>query len=144
VIRRWGGLIAVLLLAGCTLVEPQTTPEITRADLAQRLDETRRDQAAALDLWDRIIFGELVSCQEVIPVPESFSVTAQDGDLRAIQGQLNAAIQAVRNSSDLWNIECNADRDYVPLNMAQEGRTTALAAGPPLEAAAAMLATYGG
>jgi hypothetical protein len=144
VIRRWGGIIVVLLLAGCTLIEPETTPGITRADLAQRLDEVRRDQAAALDLWDRIIFGELVSCQESIPVPESLSVSAQDGDLRAIQVQLNAAIQAVRNSSDLWNIECNADRDYVPLNMAQQGRETALAAGPPLEAAAALLATYGG
>jgi hypothetical protein len=144
VIRRWGGIIAVLVLAGCTLVEPQTAPEPTRADLAQRLDEVQRDQAAALDLWDRIIFGELVSCQEAIPTPEPLSVSAQNDDLRAIQVQLNAAIQAVRNSSDLWNIECSADRDYVPLNMAQEGRTTALAAGPPLDEAARLLATYGG
>jgi hypothetical protein len=137
-------MFAVLLLAGCTLIEPQTAPETTRADLAQRLDETRRDQAAALDLWDRVIFGELVSCQEVIAVPEPLTVSAQNNDLRAIQEQLNAAIQAVRDSSDLWNIECNEDRAYVPLNMAQQGRTTALAAGPPLEAAAALLATYGG
>jgi hypothetical protein len=144
VIRRWGVMFAVLLLAGCTLIEPQTAPETTRADLAQRLDETRRDQAAALDLWDRVIFGELVSCQEVIAVPEPLTVSAQNNDLRAIQEQLNAAIQAVRDSSDLWNIECNEDRAYVPLNMAQQGRTTALAAGPPLEAAAALLATYGG
>jgi hypothetical protein len=102
------------------------------------------DQAAALALWDRVIFGELVSCQEAIPAPEPLSETAQEGDLRAIEKQLNAAIQAVRNSSDLWNIECNADREYVPLSMAQEGRTTALAASPPLDEATRLLAAYGG
>jgi hypothetical protein len=144
VIRRWGAVFAVLVLAGCTLVEPQTAPEITRDDLAQRLEEVQRDQAAALALWDRIIFGDLVSCQEVIPAPEPLSVTAHEGDLRVIEEQLNAAIQAVRNSSDLWNIECNADRDYVPLSMAQEGRTTALAASPPLDEAVRLLASYDG
>ena len=143
-IRRWGAVFAVLLLAGCTLVEPQTAPETTRADLALRLDEVQRDQAAALDLWDRIIFGELVSCQEFIAVPEPLDVSAQGGELRAIQDDLNAAIQAVRNSSDLWNIECNEDRAYVPLNMAQQGRATALAASALLDDAVGRLATYDG
>ena len=143
-IKRWGVVFAVLLLAGCTLVEPQTSPEITRDDLIQRLEEVQRDQAAALALWDRIIFGELVSCEESIPAPELFSVTAQAGDLLTIQDDLNAAIQAVRNSSDLWNIECNTDRDYVPLNMAQQGRATSLEASAPLDEATTLLATYGG
>jgi hypothetical protein len=144
VIRRWGVVFAVLVLAGCTLVERQPSPAVTRDDLAQRLEEVQSDQAAALALWDRVIFGELVSCQEAIPAPEPLSETAQEGDLRAIEKQLNAAIQAVRNSSDLWNIECNADREYVPLSMAQEGRTTALAASPPLDEATRLLAAYGG
>jgi hypothetical protein len=144
VIKRWGRVIVVLLLAGCALVERQTAPDATRDNLSQRLDEVRRDQAAALNLWDRIIFGEVVSCQEFIPAPEPLSVTARDDDLRAVQEQLNAAIQAVRNSSDLWNIECNADRAYVPLSMAKEGRSTALAATAPLDEAAALLTAYGG
>jgi hypothetical protein len=144
VIRRWGAVFAVLVLAGCTLVERQASPQATRDDLAQRLAEVQGDQAAALALWDRIIFGEVVSCQETIPAPEPISVTAQDGDLRAIEVQLDTAIQAVRNSADLWNIECNADRAYVPLSMAQEGRTTALAASPPLDEAARLLASDGG
>ena len=143
-IKRWRGVIAVLLLAGCTLVESQTAPKPTRDDLLRRLDEARRDQAAALDLWDRIIFGEVVSCQELIPVPEPLSVSTQDDDRRAIQESLNAAIQALHNSSDLWNIECNADRAYVPLSMAKEGRATALAAAAPLDEAAALLAAYAG
>ncbi len=143
-IKRWVGIITVLLLAGCTLIERQASPEPTRDDLAQRLDEARRDQAAALDLWDRIIFGEVVSCQEFIPVPELLVLSTQDDDRRAIQENLNAAIQALHNSSDLWNIECNADRAYVPLSMAKEGRSTALAASAPLDEAAALLAAYGG
>lgn len=143
-IRRWGAVFAVLLLAGCTLIEPQTAPGTTRADLALRLDEVQRDQAAALDLWDRIIFGEAVSCQEFITVPEPLSVSEQEGDLRAIQDDLNAAIQAVRDSSDLWNIECSEERAYVPLSMAQQGRATALAASALLDDAVTRLATYGG
>ena len=143
-IRWWRGVIAVVLLAGCTLVESQTAPDTTRTDLLGRLDEARRDQAAALALWDRIIFGEVVSCQEFIPVPEPLSVTAQHAGLRAIQEKLNAAIKSLRDSSDLWNIECNADRAYVPLSMAKEGRATALAATAPLDEAAALLAAYAG
>jgi hypothetical protein len=142
VIRRWGAIFAVLLLAGCTLFEPQTAPDTTRDDLALRLDEVQRAQAAALALWDRIIFGEAVSCQEFIAVPEPLSVSEQGGELRAIQDDLNAAIQAVRDSSDLWNIECSEERVYVPLNMAQQGRATALAGSVLLDDATTRLATY--
>lgn len=128
------------------MIENQTAPDHTRRDLAARLAEAEADQAAALALWDRVIFGELVSCEDAIPVPEP--VTLSDHDLSAhpdagpIQAALNQAIQALHNTADLWNIECNDERAYVPLDMAREGRAAALAASDPLADAAARLAAW--
>jgi hypothetical protein len=148
-VRRFA-LLIVLALAGCTMNTntPQTAREAgtVRADLATRLDETRSAQAAALDLWDRIIFGETVSCQEAIPVPEPVTLPEVDRaaypQAAAIQAQIGAAIQAIRNASDLWNIECGETREAVPLDMAREGRTNALAASAPLDSAVALLAAW--
>lgn len=137
-------LIAALLPA-CTftLGEDRADPQTVRADLAARLAETRDAQAQALALWDRVIFGEQVSCQEAIPVPTLVALSRRERDTHPqavqVQDTLNVAITAVRNSADLWNIECTEARDWVPLAMAREGRASALAATDALDAAAALL-----
>jgi len=105
----------------------------------------RQSQQDALAFWDRIIFGEIVSCLEAITVPETISLPRRDlrNDRAAqIVDRLNAAVQDIRNSSDLWNIECASERPYVPLEMAREGRADALAADEPLSDAAALLADW--
>jgi hypothetical protein len=144
--RTTAVLLMVLLLARCTLVGETESPDTVRSHLLARLDEAQRSQQAALTLWDHIIFGEIVSCQEFIPVPESVKLSDQGltahPNAGAIQVALNAAIQSLHNSSDLWNIECNAERAYVPVSMAKAGRSTALEATAPLEEAAALLAAW--
>lgn len=147
VIRKLWGILAILwILAGCSALGESESSAAVRDDLEARLTEAQQSQAAALALWDRIIFGEVVSCQDYIPVPELVSLSAQDletyPNARAVQDRLNAAIQSLRNSSDLWNIECNAERPEVPLSMAEEGRANALAASDPLSEAAALLAAW--
>jgi len=143
-IRRMIGLVALLVLSACTLISQSDGPTASARDqLAAMITETQQAQAAALALWDRVIFGEIVSCQEYFTVPPP--VNLSDRALRAhtnapaIQTQLNAAIKAVRNSADLWNIECADVRPYVPLSMAREGRATALAASEPLAEAERLL-----
>jgi hypothetical protein len=142
--RLWEAAAVLLLLAGCTLVGETESPDTVRGHLLARLDETLGSQQAALALWDRVILGGAVSCQEFIPVPEPVTLSERDltayPDARAIQADLNAAIQSLRNSADLWNIECNAERVYVPLSLAKAGRSTALEATAPLDEAAALLA----
>jgi hypothetical protein len=139
-------VISLLALAGCAMFDSPSTPDTTRDDLAARLAEVQTSQAVALALWDRVIFGEIVSCEEYIPVPEPVALTEQSlaahASAAAIQGGLNQAVKAVRDSSDLWNIECAEEREFVPLNMAREGRATALAATEPLNEAAALLAAW--
>lgn len=142
----WGMLGALAVLPGCTLIQTTANSGGLHDQLAAKQQETAQAQTAALDLWDRIIVGEIVSCQESIPVPRPLQLADRDlGNYpaaSAVQTHLNAAIQAVRNSSDLWNIECAEDRPYVPLSMAREGRATALAASEPLAKAARLLAEW--
>lgn len=139
----WRVVMILLALNGCVLTGRSEPPETARDKLAARLDEAQRSQAAALALWDRIIFGEVVSCQETIPVPEMMALSPQDYvTYSVIQDPLNAAIQSLHNSADLWNIECNAARPAVPLSMAEAGRAQALAASDPLQQAAAQLAAW--
>ena len=138
-------LAALLIpLVGCALTTRSAPPDTARADLAARLAAAKQAQAAALALWDRVIFGEAVSCQEAIAVPELITVperalTAHPG-ADAIQARLNAAIKTLRDSSDLWNIECSDERTAVPLDMARAGRASALAASGPLTEAETLLA----
>ena len=140
-------LSALLWLSGCTLatgVAPGA--EDPRSVLEARLVEAQESQAAALTLWDRVIFGELVACHEAIPVPAPVALTATVRaaypDTAAAADALNEALRALQASSDLWTIECADPRDAVPLSMAREGRANALAAEAPLDEAAALLASW--
>jgi hypothetical protein len=142
-------LVIGLGLAGCTLWgSPDATAGEARADLAAHLDEVRAAQAAALALWDRVIFGETVSCQEAIPVPAPPVLSPRQGEIHpnagAISAALSEATRAVRDSADLWAIECADPRPLVSLEMARAGRTTALAATDPLSRAALLLEAWPG
>ncbi|MCD4686392.1 MAG: hypothetical protein K8S97_10695 [Anaerolineae bacterium] len=158
--RRWKqhtgivSLIAVLLLADCTFSERSTgsapestaTPVTLHDTLTARLAEVQHAQALALSLWDRLISGVQVSCQEAIPQPEPVTLNTNElsthPNAAPVQDALNAASQAVRNSADLWDIECSEARDIVPLSIARNGRATALLATEPLTNAAALLAAW--
>jgi hypothetical protein len=141
---RW--FVLLIFLAGCTFQGDSAREAQIRDDLNARLAEVEQAQAAALALWDRVIFGEVVSCQEAIPAPLPFALAAKDArdfpKAAPVQDALNRANQAVRNSSDLWNIECDAERDMVPLDMARQGRQEALGADGPLTEARALLQAW--
>ncbi len=142
---RIAGLgVVFLALVSCTLTgRTAITPAEVRATLSARLHETRLAQTAALDLWDRLIVGEAVSCDEAIPVPELLNLSGEARQTHTnavpIEQHLNEAIQAVRNASDLWHIECSTERSLVPLEIARAGREEALSATAPLDAAEALL-----
>ncbi|MBN1564873.1 MAG: hypothetical protein JXA10_13585 [Anaerolineae bacterium] len=138
---------AWLFVSACTLIgESDAGDSGVRDQLAAKLTETQQAQTAALALWDRVIFGEMVSCADYFSVPPMVILSDHDRSAHpnaaAIQTQLNAAIQAIHNSADLWNIECADTRPYVPLSMAKEGRITALAASEALAEAERLLAAW--
>lgn len=134
-------------LAGCTLWgDAGVTAGQVRADLAAHLGEVRAAQAAALALWDRVIFGETVSCAETISVPAELVLSPQQRtahpDAETISAALSEATRAIRDSADLWAIECADPRPLVSLDMARAGRMAALAATDPLDRAATLLSAW--
>lgn len=134
-------------LAGCTLWgDAGVTAGQVRADLAAHLGEVRAAQAAALALWDRVIFGETVSCAEAISVPAELVLSPQQRtahpDAETISAALSEATRAVRDSADLWAIECADPRPLISLDMARAGRMAALAATDPLDRAATLLSAW--
>ena len=137
-------LVIGLGLAGCTLWgDADVTAGQVRADLAAHLGEVRAAQAAALALWDRVIFGETVSCQEAIPVPALLVLSPRQREAHpsaeTISAALSEATRAIGDSADLWAIECADPRPLVSLDMARAGRMASLAATDPLDRAAALL-----
>ncbi len=141
--------LGMMLLAACTLggsANGLRSREAVRADLAAHLDAARANQQAALDLWDRVIFGEAVICQDAIPAPEPVALSDTDlaayPDTGAILDALNAAIGHVRDAAALWDLECADPRGTVPLEMARSGRAAALAANDPLGEASTRLAAW--
>lgn len=139
-------VVAVCTLTACTLIDDSESPDAAHDMLIARLAEAQVSQAAALALWDRLIVGEQVSCQDVIPVPDPVSLSSRDRaahpSAETIQTRLNEAIQHLHASSDLWNIECANDQAFVPLEMARAGRENALAASDPLAEAGQLLAAW--
>lgn len=142
---RWL-VIFSLLLAGCNLQSDDAGTPAAPVDLPTRLAEVQHTQEVALDLWDRIIFGETVSCEEMIEVPETLDLSAEQRakypQTDIFEAQINAAIESLRESARLWDAECANDRPAVPLSVAKQGRAAALAAGDPLTVASVLLASW--
>lgn len=152
---RWlTGLLLALLgaaaLAGCTLgSREEGTPDSPRAEAAVRaelsvwMDEVRVAQEVAAALWDRLIFGEALGCDETIPALGPLELPAAEVTAypraATIVALLDAAARRVTNAADLWRIECGTERETVPLEMARDGRANAAAAGSLLDEAARRL-----
>lgn len=135
-----------LLAAGCTLefaALGDPARPLDRETATSHLAALQAAQTAALDLWDRLIFGEEVPCSEAIPLPPPLSLPpAQAGDTplaAQVAGQLGAAYDALAQSVARWDAECSYPGAIVGLEAARIGRDAALRAGEPLQAAQALL-----
>lgn len=147
----WRPLLAGLLIALATIAcaltgagdDDARSAEDVRATLRAQHDALRAGQIAAVSLWDRLIIGEPVSCQEAIPVPGPLDLPLNEldqvGQGAQIQGWLNTAQADLRQSANLWDIECADPRALAPLAIAGAGYDAARAAASPLEQAAAAL-----
>ncbi len=143
------GAVVLLALAGCTLRvgdQDDSSPEAVRAELAAKLAEVQTAHDQALDLWDRLIFGEPVSCQETIPVPKNAALStrarAAHPQAAQVEGALNAAIRALAQAAASWDRECAEVREWVPVSTARNARESLLSASAALDTAAGLLAAW--
>jgi len=147
---RRGALALIVMMAlaagGCTLdtapLGAGADPAIERAAAANQLAALQAAQAAALELWDRLIAGEAVSCREAITLPPPLAGRAATVQVEQVLAQVSAARTALEQSAARWDMECGYPGDIVGLDAARVGRDTARQASEPLRAAQALLEAW--
>lgn len=148
----WSALALVVALAlgaaGCSLdagaagLGPLAAPAIDRTAAESQLLALQAAQSAALDLWDRLIAGEDVSCAEAIALPPPLEGRAATPQAEQVVAQLGAARSALEQSAARWDMECGYSGAVVGLDAARVGRDAARQATAPLQAAQALLAAW--
>ncbi|NDJ85130.1 MAG: hypothetical protein GYB66_04525 [Chloroflexi bacterium] len=129
--RVWASIIAtIFVLTGttpaCTL-KPKDDPEPALSDrLGDHLQRAIETEASASHLWDRILFGEPVSCQEALTVPLRFEITPAEQQSEPLSvpvaEHLNNAIAALETAVAIWDEECTQSRDVIPLAVVQQAQ----------------------
>ncbi len=108
-------LLLGLLLAACSTIAPE---KATADRVALHLSRTFEAHAAATDLWDRLLLGETVSCQETFDAPPFLALSAteisQAPESATVQTPLNSAISVLQDLLALWEAECQQNQPFVP------------------------------
>lgn len=106
-------LFLMVLLAACG-----HPPNITVADrVAVHLGRTIEAHQAASDLWDRLLEGERVNCQETFDAPPLLVLSAAEIQKAPqsveVQTPLNIAIADLQQLLQLWETECQQNQSFV-------------------------------
>lgn len=89
-----------------------------------RISEAQAAEKKASDVWDRVLFGESVTCAEIIEVPSPFDLTQKEAKENpqslAIHDLLNVALVELARAAELWAQECQLDRPVIPLDIVRQ------------------------
>ncbi len=145
-IRAALGGVLLVALSACTLARVESSPQAVRAKLAAQLTATQNAHMAASALWERLIAGETVSCQETIPTPPPLTLSERELRAHPVAAPMLDALQNARRSlqtaADLWQGVCTTTDAVVPLETARAARQALQTADAALEEAAALLAGW--
>lgn len=133
-------VLVMLLLAAlaCSLTTTDNENDLT-SRLGSHLNETVEAEAQISALWDRVLFGEAVSCQEQLMVPPPFTITDAEAEQHpavvSVVEHLNAAQAALQEAVALWDWECQQARQVVPLTVVRRAEDDLLVARQALQQA---------
>jgi hypothetical protein len=98
----------VVFIFGCTHQSSGETQ--LHQDMGVYLSATVIAQQQAAAHWDHLIFGELVDCQQGLPVPAPFNLSQTEADRYPqslpIRDHLNAGIGFLTQSAEIWDSIC--------------------------------------
>jgi hypothetical protein len=120
-------LFSLLLLLGagmaCTLSR-KPDPTSLESRLGVRLERAFDAEAQATTLWDNLLFGEPVSCGEILDSPPLFEITLEEQEKEPlslpVNDHLNAALLSLQHSAQLWDQQCQSPDAKVSLNIIRE------------------------
>jgi hypothetical protein len=107
----------------CTLSrKPDSTSLESR--LGVHLERAFTAEAQATNLWDNLLFGETVSCGEILDSPPLFEITIEEQEAEPlsvpVNDHLNAALLSLQHSAELWDQQCHLPDAEVSLNIIRE------------------------
>lgn len=107
----------------CTL-SSSTEEKSLHTRLGDHLVLAQNAETQARTVWDRVLFGEVVSCSEVIETPPLFDLTQPDADRHPpgilVRDHLNLALTSLQQAAQIWEQECQFDRQEVPLEVLRQ------------------------
>ncbi|MCB9437631.1 MAG: hypothetical protein H6673_11700 [Anaerolineales bacterium] len=104
------------------------------------MNEVIEAESQADDLWNRVLFGELVSCQESITNPPLFELSSieESPDTLLIKQYLDAAVIGIHQVALRWDAECQIERNVIPLDVVRDAQADLLDAHQALQQAIAL------
>ncbi len=119
--RRLLGLLLLSTIA-CSLTSVDQNDLAVR--LGTRLNAAIEAQTQAANLWDKLLFGEPVNCQQQLTVPLPFVMTTTDTEQYPqavpVVDHLNEALRILQQVVALWDWECQQGREVVPLAVVRQ------------------------
>ena len=117
-------LLPLLLLLGASLactLSRKPDPTSLESRLGNRLERAFDAEAQATDLWDRLLFGEVISCGESLDSPPLFEMSPAEQENEPmsvpVNNHLNTALLSLQHSAQLWDQECQSSEGQVSLNV---------------------------
>ncbi|KAB2861604.1 MAG: hypothetical protein F9K46_08230 [Anaerolineae bacterium] len=135
----------LMATAACGLLDSEEETNL-RDRMGGQISQAQQAQQHAADVWDRVLFGEVVNCGEMITVPEPFFLTKKEADEYpqsvAIRDSLNNALTELTIVANLWEQECSLDREIVPLDVVRQAEDALQMARDLLNQSASLWAVW--
>lgn len=130
----------LLTVLACTLSRSAGEVPLS-VRLTNRINQAYEAQEKASALWDRVLFGETVSCAETLDTPPLFEISASEAEKEPlslpVRDHLNAALIAIHEAVVLWENECKMTNPIVSVDEMRRVEDFLEAAKSELEQASA-------
>lgn len=128
------------MIVACQNGDTSPTPDSLEMRLSIYLATVIESENQAVNLWDRVLFGELVSCQETITNPPLFELAPAEEtpDTLLIKQYLDAAVIGIHQAALRWDAECQIERNVIPLDVVRDAQADLADAHQALQQAIAV------
>lgn len=132
------------LIVACQSANTRPTPVPLETRIATHLQAVIEAEHQATDLWDRVLFGETVNCQETIGNPPLLELTPSEEtpDILLMKQHLDAAVIGIHQAVLRWDAECQLDRPTIPLSVVRDAQANLADARQALQQATVLWSVW--
>ncbi len=116
----------VSAILACNFSQQQAESSLATR-LGTHLNRVIEVEAEASDLWDRVLFGDVVSCSETLDFPPVFEMAVDEVEVEplslTVHDHLNLVLVNLQEAADIWARECQLERTMIPLDVVRQAAT---------------------